>query len=145
MFSHILIPTDGTKQSDKAIENGIALAKKLGAKVTAVNCSVPWSAIAVGEIVSIFPEAEYVETQNKEAQKLLDTISDKAKAAGIEVTTRHLFHNHAYQGILETAKEAGCDLICMASHGRRGLEGLLIGSETTKTLTHSEIPVLVYK
>ena len=143
MFSHILIPTDGTKRSDKAIENGIALAKQLGAKVTALNCSLPWSAIAVGE--TAVPEAEYVETQNNEAQKLLDTISDKAKAAGIEVTTRHIFHNHAYQGILETAKENGCDLICMASHGRRGLEGLLIGSETSKTLTHSDIPVLVYK
>ena len=143
MFSHILIPTDGTKRSDKAIENGIALAKQLGAKVTALNCSLPWSVIAVGE--TAVPEAEYVETQNKEAHNLLDTISDKAKAAGIEVTTRHIFHNHAYQGILETAKEYGCDLICMASHGRRGLEGLLIGSETSKTLTHSDIPVLVYK
>ena len=145
MFSHILIPTDGTKQSDKAVDNGIALAKTLGAEVTALNCSVPWSAIAVGEIVSVFPEAEYVETQNKEAQKLLDSISEKAKAADVKVTTRHIYHNHAYQGILEIAKENGCDLICMASHGRRGLEGLLIGSETTKTLTHSEIPVLVYK
>ncbi len=146
MYKNILIPTDGTELSRKAIYHGIELAKSMGANVTGMNCSLPWSAIAVvGEIVSAVPEEEYLESRKKSGEEALQIVTDAANTAGITSKVIHLFHDYPYQAILETVRDEQCDLICMASHGRRGLEGLILGSETVKVLTHCTVPVLVCK
>jgi len=145
MYKNILIPTDGTDLSRKAIYHGIELARSMDAKVTGLNISLPWTTIAIGEIVSAIPEADYIEAHKSFGEEALQIISDTANAAGVTCNVVHVFHNHPYQAILETARDEKCDLICMASHGRRGLEGLILGSETVKVLTHCNVPVLVYK
>ncbi|MFM9849710.1 MAG: universal stress protein [Hyphomicrobiaceae bacterium] len=144
MYKHILIPTDGSELSDVAITNGVALAKALGAKITALTVMEPWS--TGGRPVSLErPRELYEERANECAHKYLQRAVKAALGAGVPVSTEQVFNEHPYGAIIETAKAKGCDLILMASHGRRGIKALLLGSETTKVLTHSTIPVLVHR
>jgi nucleotide-binding universal stress UspA family protein len=139
MYRHILIPTDGSVLSNKAIEHGIALAKTLGAKVTALTVSEPF-------YVSAF-EPSIVEQYKKHvaalAAKHLDVARNAASASDVACELARVEHELPYRAIIDTAKERGCDLIVMASHGRRGISAIVLGSETVKVLTHSTIPVLV--
>lgn len=142
MFKHILIPTDGSELSRKAAEGGLELARALGAKVTVYSCVVeylPMTEFAVETPQSVMDQME------KEADHYLADLAKKAQAAGVPFDTAKSVEFSPYTGIINTAREKHCDLILMASHGRRGLAGLLLGSETQKVLTHSEIPVLVYR
>ena len=143
MYTHILIPTDGSELAAKAVTHGIELAKLHKAKVTGLAVSPPWHDTAVGEfVVEISPES-YESSTAQQTAKWLAPISEAAKAAGVPCETVHVTDTHPWQGIVATAKERGCDLIVMASHGRRGLSALVIGSETVRVLTHTNIPVLV--
>ncbi len=145
MYKHLLIAVDGSDLSDKALSQGVALAKALGAKVTIVHVSLPWSSIAVGEIAVMFPPQEYEANMAQAAAQLLGRMKTAAEAAGVSAAVEHVTDPHPDRAILATAEKQGCDLLVMGSHGRRGIAGLLLGSVTAKTLTHSKIPVLVYR
>jgi nucleotide-binding universal stress UspA family protein len=146
MFKHILIPTDGSKLSAKAIRIAVRLARDTGAKVTGAYVIAPYVAPSYGEgsiyVAGVSPKRYKAMTQ-REARKALAAIAIEAGTSGVAYagTTQSAFN--PWEGIIRAARAKRCDLIVMASHGRRGLAGLLLGSETTKVLTHSKIPVLV--
>jgi len=134
MYTHILIPTDGSELAGKAVQHGVALAKRIGAKVT---------------MLTVLPrdmsttDSEMIEIRKERMQKQLDAVA--TQTAGVACETIQVEHEDPYQAIIDTADSKGCDLIVMASHGRRGISAIVLGSETVKVLTHCKIPVLVYR
>ncbi|MDB5903609.1 MAG: sulfate transporter [Betaproteobacteria bacterium] len=148
MFKHILLPTDGSKLSDRAIQRGIELAESLGARVTSLHVIPEFRIMADESFVlpnTVDIKRRYEKESKARAQKLLDRIGERARAAGVKYEGVAVTGDVPYEQIIEAAKKRKCDLILMASHGRRGLSGLLLGSETSKVLTHSKIPVLVVR
>jgi nucleotide-binding universal stress UspA family protein len=146
MYRHILIPTDGSQLARSAVRHGLALAKSVGAKVTALTVEPSFDvytvpASRVNEMSGAF--AEHTERAKAHARGVLDAIAEEARAAGIVCETVQVEQDHPYQGIIDVAEQKGCDLIVMASHGRSGLTAIVLGSVTTKVLTHTKIPVLV--
>jgi nucleotide-binding universal stress UspA family protein len=139
MYKHVLIATDGSELAGRAVATGLALAKALKAEVTAVTVTEPWAAV----VAEGFPYQEYQKAGAEQAARILAAVSDAAKGSGLECATVHVPDRYPAEGIVDCASEKGCDLIVMASHGRRGLSKLLLGSETTRVLTHSSVPVLV--
>jgi nucleotide-binding universal stress UspA family protein len=145
MHRHILIPTDGSGLSQEAIAYGVALAKSVNAKITVVTVTAPFSAFAIdADALSETPE-HYQKRMAVRAQKYLDASTKIAASAGVTVETMHVEDDQPYRAIIETAAQKLCDLIVMASHGRRGFSAVLLGSETVKVLTHGTIPVLVVR
>ena len=143
MYKHILIPTDGSPLSDEAVRQGVALAKSLGAKTTVITVSPRFHTFAVEPgMVTDTPQESERECEAT-AAKVLGIAEGVASESEVVFLGLHVFHDHPYAAIIEAAQTNQCDLICMASHGRKGLSGLILGSETTKVLTHSKIPVLV--
>jgi nucleotide-binding universal stress UspA family protein len=145
MFRNILIPTDGSDLAAKAVEQGVRFAKEIGAKITAVTVTEPFELVSVSQIQLEYTPIEYKKDAEAQAEKVLGTVSAIAKSAGVECQTLHTEHEQVYQAIIEAAEARKCDLIVMASHGRRGVSAVVLGSETAKVLTHSKIPVLVYR
>jgi nucleotide-binding universal stress UspA family protein len=145
MLDNVLISTDGTELSAKAGAFGVQLAKKMGAKVTAVTVTTPANEIMVGEVAVIRNPEEYEEKASASARVMLDVIGKMAMEAGVECEEVHARSAQPWHGILEAAKSRKADMIVMASHGRRGLSAVLIGSETQKVVNHSHIPVTIYK
>jgi nucleotide-binding universal stress UspA family protein len=145
MFSHILIATDGTELSGKAVEQGIALAKIHGSKIAVVYVTEPWTAAVSGEWAIAFPVEEYERAAAANAKTILGQASKAASAAGLTCETVHVKDQYAAEGIIEEAKKRACDLIIMASHGRRGFARFLLGSQATRVLTQSVVPVLICK
>ena len=147
MFKHILIPTDGSDLSKKAIKQGIAFAKKMKARITTLHVVPEFRVIADESFVSLTPAAKrrFEEESRQKAEKMLGAVVAQAKAQGVRCTAVAEANDLPYQQIIATAKSKKCDLIMMASHGRRGLASVLLGSETAKVLTHSTIPVLVVR
>jgi nucleotide-binding universal stress UspA family protein len=146
MFKHILVSTDGSKLSGKAIRTAVRLAAATGAKLTGTYVIAPYVAPMYGEAAIYVPGVSpkrYKEMTVREARKALAAIEIEARTAGVEFRGASLTAGTPWEGIIRMAKGRKCDLIVMASHGRRGLAGLVLGSETTKVLTHSKIPVLV--
>lgn len=146
MFKHVLISTDGSPVSNKATKAGVALASALGAKVTAYYAIEPMQAIYVENYGFDQSVIEGIEDSARQAgQKYVDAIAKVAKASGVPFVSVVTKATTAYEGIIDTARKRKCDVIFMASHGRRGLSKLIMGSVTTKVLTHSKIPVVVYR
>jgi nucleotide-binding universal stress UspA family protein len=147
VYSNLLVPTDGSKLSDKAVGQAIALAQALNAKITAFHASpdYPMPVYAEGVTVQLMSKRDYLKQAKSDAQKVLEKVATKAAAAGVDCDTMNTIAASPWEGILACAKKARCDAIVMASHGRGGLAGLLLGSETTKVLTHSKLPVLVVR
>jgi nucleotide-binding universal stress UspA family protein len=143
MYKHILIATDGSELAGKAVAAGFALARELRAQVTAVTVTEPWTALVPGEVMIAFPVKDYEKTANENAARILSGVSALARKADISCATIHAKDQFPADGILDTAKKNHCDLIVMASHGRRGLGRLLLGSEAVNVLTHSSLPVLI--
>jgi nucleotide-binding universal stress UspA family protein len=143
MYQHILLPTDGSELSNKAIPQGIELAKATGARVTGIHVSPTFHTFSTDPLVVTDRPDEYEADARKIGQEYLAVIEDAALAAGVPYEGAQVLHDHPYEAILEESKERGCDLIVMASHGRRGVGGLVLGSETHKVLTHGTIPTLV--
>jgi nucleotide-binding universal stress UspA family protein len=147
MFKHILIPTDGSAVAAKAINAGVALAKEMGASVTGFYAIEPAPTHLYGE--GYLAERHLVEELERRsrdvAQKSVDEITAAAKAAGVPCDTVIGNAVQPYKGIVEAADKNRCDAVFMASNGHRGLTGLLLGSVTQKVLTHSKIPVLVFR
>lgn len=144
MFKKILLPTDGSELSDKAIAGAMEVAAKLGAAVHGITVVEPYSYSSLSEYR---PESfdDYEARIDKAAHERLARVEAAAKAAGVPVTTTVIKSFSPYEAIIEACNKAGCDVIFMASHGRRGLNALLLGSETQKVLTHSTVPVMVYR
>ena len=144
MYRHILIPTDGSALSEMAIEHGIALAKATRARVTALTVSAPFDSRVTGPS-PIVSRKRYKEHSADLAKKYLSAATTAAAAADVPCEAIHIEHDHPYRAIIDTAREKGCDAIIMASHGRSGVSALVLGSETLKVLTHSTIPVIVFR
>jgi nucleotide-binding universal stress UspA family protein len=145
MYKHILIPTDGSELSRKAIDHGIALAKSVNGKVTAVTVTVPFHVFSIEPgMVANTPE-RYEKNASDMAAKDLGVAKEAAKANGISCDTMRVEHESPYRAIIDTAAQKTCDLIVMASHGRRGISAIVLGSETVKVLTHSAVPVIVVR
>lgn len=147
MYQHILIPTDGSELSRRAIVAGVKLAKSVGAKVTGFFAAPPATPVVYEDFVPVgymTPE-QHAEMIEKTTAHYLGVIEKAAEAAGVACECIHVTNDFPADAILAAAKKQKCDLIFMASHGRRGLAGVLLGSETQKVLTHSKIPVLVYR
>jgi nucleotide-binding universal stress UspA family protein len=145
MFKHILIPTDGSDLSRKAVLYGVQLAKSSGARVTALTVTDPYRVATMDAVLIPVDEGEYEEQSRRLADRALEQVKTAADAAGVACETIRELHDQPYRAIIDSAHALNCDVIVMASHGRRGLSALLLGSETVKVLTHSTIPVLVYR
>jgi nucleotide-binding universal stress UspA family protein len=148
-YKHIMLPVDGTELARKAEKECIAFAKSIGAKVTAIHVLShfhlhfqPW---ATPKSVHTKIEKEHEEEAREIAQKMISALTKRAKADGVECDGLVVVGDHPYEEIINSAEERKCDLIMMASHGRRGLDAVLLGSETVKVLTHTKIPVLVVR
>jgi nucleotide-binding universal stress UspA family protein len=145
MFKHLLLPTDGSQLSEAAIEKGIQFAKSVGARVTGFYAIPEFHVFTYRTEMLEDTREQFARNSKAEAQAYLAFIDNAAKQAGVTCDTASAASDQPYQSIIKIAEERGCDLIMMASHGRKGVQGLLIGSETQKVLTHSRIPVLVYR
>jgi len=145
MHTNILIPTDGSELAGKAVQHGIALAKRIGAKVTALTVLPPFHVFTTDTQMIEDTPAQYQTRMQQRADKILGAVAHAAQAAGVAYETVHIEHEHPYQAIIDIADLKGCDLIVMASHGRHGISGIVLGSETIKVLTHCKIPVLVHR
>ena len=144
MFNRILIPTDGSEITHKAITAALELARSLNAHVVALSVREPFPYSAISEMQPVPPQ-EFYDAQERIAAGNVRTVIDAATAAGLKCQGHTVEALHAWEAILDHAKTQGCDLVVMASHGRRGVSALLLGSETQKVLTHSTLPVLVVR
>jgi nucleotide-binding universal stress UspA family protein len=146
MFRHILIPTDGSEPSMRAATTAIELARRLGARVTVLHAMMPQVIVVpdmTGGYAYLMPEDEYERIVKAEAVRLLEHVATLAREANVPCETVSPISGSPWQCIVDTATARGCDAIVMASHGRKPIAALLLGSETTKVLTHCTIPVLV--
>lgn len=147
MYKHIMIPTDGSELSDKAIDAGVDFAREVHARVTGFTAvpeyTVPSEAgFMAGHIVSL---DQYERDARRQAEAALQKIADRARAAGVEYDADYAQSDRPHEAIIRAARKHGCDLIFMASHGRRGISALIHGSQTQGVLTHCTIPTLVYR
>lgn len=147
MFKNILVPTDGSELSDTTVARAISFAKEAGARLTFFYAQPDFPMPIYGEGALIDPTTpeQFSRAAAAEAEAILSRARSNAEAAEVESSGDTLVSEVPYEAIIEAAERNSCDLIFMASHGRRGLSGLLLGSETQKVLTHSKIPVLVYR
>jgi nucleotide-binding universal stress UspA family protein len=149
MYTHILISTDGSELAQRGVDHGLSLAKALGAKVTAITVSepipFPAGAAGAGWVPTATDITRYETGQKEHAEKLLGELRDAAAKLGVETKLVHAPDTWPAEAIVQTAKAEGCNLIVMASHGRRGLGRLILGSQTSEVLSSSPIPVLVVK
>lgn len=145
MFKHLLVAVDGSPLSDTAYRKAIALARPLQAGITAVQVVAHYDVMRLQTAMLRETRERYMQEAYRQAEAYLSTIVQEAAAAGVSCDTACVTGDHIFQAIIDAAESRQCDLIVMASHGRRGVQALLIGSETHKVLTHTKIPVLVYR
>lgn len=143
MYRHILVAVDGSECSVLAAKRGLGLAKALGANVTIVTVTPTWRSLELSELALGHTEKEYEQKARTRGDKHLQNISELAREAGVKSEAVQVMHARPYKAILETAEQYGCDLIVVGSHGRRGIESLLLGSEASKVVTNSKVSVLV--
>jgi len=143
MYQRLLIATDGSELAEKAVTSGLALAKDLAAQVVVVTATEPWTAMTNGEGFAFsFPVEEYEKAAAERAEQILGKARAEAQQMAIACETVHV-NDFPAEGILATAKSKHCDLIVMASHGRRGVARLLLGSQAAQVVALSSIPVLI--
>lgn len=145
MYKHLLLPTDGSPLSEDAVRRGVQFAQQLNARVTGFYAMPEFEIVSYTMAMVEDNKEVFVRQARERATKVLDAVQAMAAQAGVQCDTVTVSSDTPYQAIVQTATERGCDLILMASHGRRGIKGFLLGSETTKVLTHSTIPVLVHR
>jgi nucleotide-binding universal stress UspA family protein len=147
MYKNLLVATDGSKLSSKAVAHALGLAQAVGAKVTVFYAApdYPMPAYADGVVYEPVSRKEYSKLAAQDADKILNEVATKAKAAGVECKTSYSIAAAPWEAILDAAKKNKCDAIVMASHGRRGISAVLLGSETQKVLTHGKLPVIVVR
>ena len=144
MYKRILVPTDGSEVTAKAVQTAIGMARLAGAELFAFGVKEPFPYSAISEMQPVPPQ-EFYDAQERIAAEHVKAVTDAATAAGITCHGHTVEALHPWEAILDHAKTQGCDLLVMASHGRRGVSALLLGSETQKVLTHSSLPVLVVR
>lgn len=145
MFAHILLPTDGSLSTEPLIRKCITFAKEIGARITALYVVPEFHVLAYSPgIVNDTPE-RYQQESEARARQILAQIELEAKEQGVPCDGVFVVGDEPYDTIIKVAEERGADLVCMASHGRKGVKGVLLGSVTQKVLTHSQIPVLVFR
>ncbi len=144
MFKRILFPTDGSDITNKAVQTALSLARLSGAELRVLAVKEPFPYSAVSEMQPVPPQ-EFFDAQERVATARVKAVTAAAEAAGVACQGHTVEGLHPWEAILDHAKSQACDLIVMASHGRRGVTALLLGSETQKVLTHSTLPVLVVR
>jgi nucleotide-binding universal stress UspA family protein len=144
MFKRILLPTDGSEITNKALNTAVSLAKSMGATLYAISVKEPFPYSAISEMQPTPPQ-EFFDAQERIAAKRVQAVTDACKAAGVTCQAHTVEALHPWEAIIDHAKRMDCDLMVMASHGRRGVSAMLLGSETQKVLTHSTVPVLVVR
>ena len=144
MFKRILVPTDGSDITAKAVDTSIALAKSVGAKLYTISVKEPFPYSAISEMQPTPPQ-EFFDAQERIAAQRVQKVSELCAAADVPCQAHTVEALHPWEAIIDHAKRMECDLLVMASHGRRGVSALLLGSETQKVLTHSKVPVLVVR
>jgi nucleotide-binding universal stress UspA family protein len=145
MFKHLLLPTDGSSLSEAAVRMGVRFAKSINAKVTGFHAMPKFRVFTYRTGMLEDTRDEFARDSRVHAQKYIAMVEQAARDLGVACDTIYATSDRPYEAIIQVAEEKGCDLIMMASHGRSGMEGLLLGSETHKVLTHCRIPVLVYR
>ena len=145
MFKHILLPTDGTAAAHPAIDACLRFAREIGASVTALHVAPALHIFTYEPGVTESVRQTVIKDRELHSQKYLADVGQRAAAAGVPCQTMLVTSDFPHEAIIEAARSRACDLIAMASHGRGGIKGLLLGSETQKVLTHSAIPVLVWR
>ena len=145
MYTNILIPTDGSELAGKAVQHGIALAKRIGARTTILTVLPPFHTFTTDTQMLEDTQAQHNARTQRHAEEVLGAAAHAAQEAGVSCKTIQVEQENPYQVIIDIAESTGCDLIVMASHGRRGISAIVLGSETVKVLTHSKIPVLVHR
>jgi nucleotide-binding universal stress UspA family protein len=144
MYKRILFPTDGSDITKKALQSAVDLARLTGAELFVLAVKEPFPYSAISEMQPVPPQ-EFYDAQERVAAARVKEACDTAAAAGVTCHGHTVEGLHPWEALLDHGKAQGCDLIVMASHGRRGMAALLLGSETTKVLTHSSLPVLVVR
>jgi len=144
MFKCILVPTDGSDITAKAVTTAIGLARSVGAQLQTIGVKEPFPYSAISEMQPTPPQ-EFFDAQERIAAARVKAVVDLCQQAGVPCQSQTVQALHPWEAIIEHAQRTGCDLIVMASHGRRGVSALLLGSETQKVLTHSKVPVLVVR
>jgi nucleotide-binding universal stress UspA family protein len=145
MYKRILIPTDGSEASQRAMLAAVDFARETGAEVVGLTATPEFSMLSTdSDMIEDTPD-RFAATSEARARRILADVENAARDAGVACRTEHAIDDDPWSAIVATAERLGCDLIAMASHGRRGLKGLLLGSETQKVLVHSTVPVLVYR
>ena len=144
MFKRILVPTDGSDITAKAVQTAVALAKSAGGQLMAISVKEPFPYSAISEMQPVPPQ-EFYDAQERIAAARVKAVVDAATAAGVPCTGFTVEALHPWEAVLDHAKSQQADLIVMASHGRRGVSALLLGSETNRVLVRSPLPVLVVK
>ena len=145
MFKHILLPTDGSELSRAAVNRGLELAKGIDARVSVLHVGTPFHVFAADGAALTDTRPEYERHMKAKGAEIIGVVEAAAKKKGVNYRSAFVVAEHPYEAIIKTARDEGCDLILMASHGRKGVKALLLGSETQKVLTHTIIPVLVYR
>lgn len=145
MFKQILLPTDGSELSTRAVLAGVSFAKEIGAQVVGMTAVPDFHTVTLDADMLESTEDEYLAASETRAGQRLAVVANAAREADVPCNTVLVRSDQPYEAILHTARQQGCDLIIMASHGRRGISGVLLGSETQKVLVHSAIPVMVYR
>jgi nucleotide-binding universal stress UspA family protein len=144
MYKRVLFPTDGSEITGKAMESAIAMARLCGAELYVLAVKEPFPYSAISEMQPVPPQ-EFFDAQERIAAARVKAVTEAGTAAGVTCHGHTVEALHPWEAILDHAKAQGCDLLVMASHGRRGVSALLLGSETQKVLTHSTLPVLVVR
>ncbi|MFM8767999.1 MAG: universal stress protein [Rubrivivax sp.] len=144
MYQQILVATDGSEMSARAVDTAASLARLMGARLEVLSVREPFPYSAISEMQPVPPQ-EFYDAQERLASERIAAALDAARARGVQASGASVEALHPWEAILDQAKSKGCDLIVLASHGRRGLGALLLGSETQKVLTHSAVPVLVIR
>jgi nucleotide-binding universal stress UspA family protein len=145
MYKRILLPTDGSDASKRAILAGVEFAGSVGAEVVAMTATPKFHPFTTDAVMLEETPQQYAQSSHERGRRLLDEVTTVARDAGVPCTSVQMVSDDPYEAIIATAREHHCDLIMMASHGRRGIKGMLLGSETQKVLVHSAIPVMVHR
>ena len=145
MYTHLLLPTDGSPLSGDALERGLALARSLGAQATILTVVEPFYMFTASDDHLGETREQYEKFAREAARGILQTAKDRAAELGVQAQVKLVGSDHPDQAIIDAVEESGCDLVAMASHGRRGVNALLLGSVTQQVLTRSTVPVLVFR
>ena len=145
MFRHLLVPTDGSPLSAKAARAAVDFAREVGARITALSVAEPFPYSALSESAFLPDQAGFEKQMQEHARTFVNEVAELASAAGVACETRVALSFSPYEEIVRTGEELGCDVIFMASHGRKGINRLFVGSETQKVLAHTALPVMVFR